>query len=265
MELCSGGELFDRIIAKWSYSKCQAASIGRQIVNVVHACHFMGVMHSDLKPGNFLLVSKDENSSIKATDFGLSVFIEEGRMYKNFVGSAYYVAPEVLQRKYGKEIDVWSVGVILYILLSGAPPFWGETEKEIFKAVLEALHKEINSFFDSAPPLKDSTKITDKLNQFIQFNSPSSGKGRRVMCVTSGGTTVPLEQWCVRYIDNFSSGNRKAASTEYFIKVGYAVIFLYRRGTCQPHCRSLPEDPMLECFEFPDDFTFKCANHILKQ
>ncbi|XVF35910.1 hypothetical protein REPUB_Repub19eG0012400 [Reevesia pubescens] len=137
MELCSGGELFDRIIAKGSYSERQAASIGRQIVNVVHACHFMGVMHRDLKPENFLLVSKDENSPIKATDFGLSVFIEDGRMYKDLVGSAYYVAPEVLQRKYGKEIDVWSVGVILYILLSGVPPFWGETEKEIFKAVLE--------------------------------------------------------------------------------------------------------------------------------
>ncbi|WRX30845.1 Protein kinase domain - like 10 [Theobroma cacao] len=77
MELCSGGELFDRIIAKGTYSERQAASIGRQIVNVVHVCHFMGVMHRDLKPENFLLVSKDENSPIKATDFGLSVFIEE--------------------------------------------------------------------------------------------------------------------------------------------------------------------------------------------
>ncbi|XP_022769240.1 calcium-dependent protein kinase 29 isoform X1 [Durio zibethinus] len=137
MELCSGGELFDRIIAKGTYSERQAASICRQIVNVVHACHFMGVMHRDLKPENFLLVSKEENSPIKATDFGLSVFIEEGRMYRDLVGSAYYVAPEVLQRKYGKEIDVWSAGVILYILLCGVPPFWGETEKEIFKAVSE--------------------------------------------------------------------------------------------------------------------------------
>ncbi|MBA0595348.1 hypothetical protein Gorai_012220, partial [Gossypium raimondii] len=125
MELCSGGELFDRITAKRSYSERQASSICRQIMNVVHACHFMGVMHRDLKPENFLMVSKDEDSQIKATDFGLSVFIEEGRMYKDLVGSPYYVAPEVLQRKYGKEIDVWSAGVILYILLSGVPPFWG--------------------------------------------------------------------------------------------------------------------------------------------
>ena len=78
MELCSGGELFDRIIAKRSYSERKAAAICRDIVNVVHVCHFMGVMHRDLKPENFLLVNQDEDSPIKATDFGLSVFIEEG-------------------------------------------------------------------------------------------------------------------------------------------------------------------------------------------
>ncbi|KAK0576796.1 hypothetical protein LWI29_023397 [Acer saccharum] len=137
MELCSGGELFDRILARGSYSEREAASICRQIVNVVHACHFMGVMHRDLKPENFLLASRDEDAPIKATDFGLSVFIEPGKVYKEIVGSAYYVAPEVLRRNYGKEIDVWSAGVILYILLSGVPPFWAETEKGIFEAVLE--------------------------------------------------------------------------------------------------------------------------------
>lgn len=78
MELCSGGELFDRIIAKGSYSEREAAGIGRAIVKVVHVCHFMGVLHRDLKPENFLLVSGEEDSPLKATDFGLSVFIEEG-------------------------------------------------------------------------------------------------------------------------------------------------------------------------------------------
>lgn len=137
MELCSGGELFDRIIAKGSYSEKEAASIGRQIVNVVHVCHFMGVMHRDLKPENFLLVSRDHDAPIKATDFGLSVFIEEDKKYKDLVGSAYYIAPEVLHQNYGKEIDVWSAGIILYILLCGVPPFWAETEKGIFKAILD--------------------------------------------------------------------------------------------------------------------------------
>lgn len=78
MELCSGGELFDRIISKGNYSEQKAAAVCRDIVTVVHVCHFMGVLHRDLKPENFLLASKDEDSELKATDFGLSVFIEEG-------------------------------------------------------------------------------------------------------------------------------------------------------------------------------------------
>ncbi|XP_057764885.1 calcium-dependent protein kinase 2-like [Salvia miltiorrhiza] len=146
MELCGGGELFDRIIAKGHYSEKDASDLCRQIVNVVHHCHFMGVMHRDLKPENFLLSSKEEKAMLKATDFGLSVFIEEGKVYRDIVGSAYYVAPEVLRRSYGKEIDVWSAGVILYILLSGVPPFWAETEKGIFDAILK---EEVD--FDSQP------------------------------------------------------------------------------------------------------------------
>ncbi|KAL3508485.1 hypothetical protein ACH5RR_027886 [Cinchona calisaya] len=137
LELCAGGELFDRIIAKGHYSERAAASICRVIVNVVHVCHFMGVMHRDLKPENFLLSDKSENAALKATDFGLSVFIEKGKVYKDVVGSAYYVAPEVLRRRYGKEADIWSAGVMLYILLSGVPPFWAETERGIFDAVLK--------------------------------------------------------------------------------------------------------------------------------
>lgn len=78
MELCAGGELFDKIIAEGHYSEKAAAAICRATVNVVHICHFMGVMHRDLKPENFLLSTKDEGAMLKATDFGLSVFIEEG-------------------------------------------------------------------------------------------------------------------------------------------------------------------------------------------
>lgn len=80
MELCAGGELFDRIIAKGHYSERAAAGLCRQIVTVVHACHSMGVMHRDLKPENFLLLSKDEDSPLKATDFGLSAFFKPGNI-----------------------------------------------------------------------------------------------------------------------------------------------------------------------------------------
>ncbi|XP_048332583.2 phosphopantothenate--cysteine ligase 2 isoform X3 [Ziziphus jujuba] len=124
-------------------------------------------------------------------------------------------------------------------------------------ATQNMLDAEIQSFFDSAPPLRSSGDVSEKLEEFVKRNSIASGNGgaRRIVCVTSGGTTVPLEKRCVRYIDNFSSGHRGAASTEYFVKAGYAVIFLYRKGTYQPFCRSLPDDPLLECFEFTDEST----------
>ncbi|KAL1567747.1 Calcium-dependent protein kinase 15 [Salvia divinorum] len=162
MEVCRGGELFDSIIAQGHYSEKAASDLCRQIVNVVQNCHFMGVMHRDLKPENFLLSSKDEKATLKATDFGLSVFIEEGKVYRDIVGSAYYVAPEVLRRSYGKEIDVWSAGVILYILLSGVPPFWAETEKGIFDAIL---NEEVD--FDSQPWPSISSSAKDLVRKML--------------------------------------------------------------------------------------------------
>ncbi|CAL5098442.1 unnamed protein product [Urochloa decumbens] len=136
MELCAGGELFDRIIAKGQYTERAAASLLRTIVEIVHSCHSMGVMHRDIKPENFLLLSKDEDAPLKATDFGLSVFYKEGEVLRDIVGSAYYIAPEVLKRRYGPEADIWSVGVMLYIFLAGVPPFWAENENGIFTAIL---------------------------------------------------------------------------------------------------------------------------------
>ncbi|KAK6143322.1 hypothetical protein DH2020_023670 [Rehmannia glutinosa] len=124
MELCGGGELFDRIIQRGHYSEQKAAELTKIIVGVVEACHSLGVMHRDLKPENFLLVNKDDDFSLKAIDFGLSVFFKPGQIFTDVVGSPYYVAPEVLLKHYGPEADVWTAGVILYILLSGVPPFW---------------------------------------------------------------------------------------------------------------------------------------------
>ncbi|KAJ0921049.1 putative protein kinase CAMK-CDPK family [Helianthus annuus] len=169
MELCAGGELFDRIIAQGHYTEKAAAAICRQIVNVVHVCHFMGVMHRDLKPENFLLSTKDENAMLKATDFGLSVFIEEGKVHRDIVGSAYYVAPEVLRRSYGKEIDIWSAGVMLYILLTGVPPFYAETEKGIFDAILVGKHPWLKEGGEALDKPIDSA-VLSRMKQFRAMN-----------------------------------------------------------------------------------------------
>ncbi|XP_010674273.1 calcium-dependent protein kinase SK5 [Beta vulgaris subsp. vulgaris] len=137
MELCEGGELFDRIVAKGQYSEREAARLMKTIIGVVEACHSLGVIHRDLKPENFLFESTAEDSSLKATDFGLSVFYQPGDTFSDVVGSPFYVAPEVLSKLYGPEADVWSAGVILYILLSGVPPFWAETDAGIFRQILK--------------------------------------------------------------------------------------------------------------------------------
>ncbi|XP_027331031.1 calcium-dependent protein kinase 17-like isoform X1 [Abrus precatorius] len=155
MELCAGGELFDRIIAKGHYTERAAASLLRTIVQIVHTFHSMGVIHRDLKPENFLLLNKDENAPLKATDFGLSVFYKQGEVFKDLVGSAYYIAPEVLKRRYGPEVDIWSIGVMLYILLSGVPPFWAESENGIFKAILRG-HVDFTS--DPWPSISPAAK-----------------------------------------------------------------------------------------------------------
>ncbi|KAI4327477.1 hypothetical protein L6164_019932 [Bauhinia variegata] len=139
MELCEGGELLDRILSRGGkYTEDDAKAVMIQILNVVAFCHLQGVVHRDLKPENFLFTSKDENSELKAIDFGLSDFVKPDERLNDIVGSAYYVAPEVLHRAYSTEADVWSIGVIAYILLCGSRPFWARTESGIFRAVLKA-------------------------------------------------------------------------------------------------------------------------------
>ncbi|KAL1803022.1 hypothetical protein ACET3Z_031669 [Daucus carota] len=137
MELCGGGELFDRIVARGHYSERGAALVTKTMLEVVKVCHDHGVMHRDLKPENFLFANEDENAPLKAIDFGLSMFFEPGQSFGEIVGSPYYMAPEVLRRKYGAEVDVWSAGVILYILLCGVPPFWAETEEGIALSIIK--------------------------------------------------------------------------------------------------------------------------------
>ncbi|KAK9123197.1 hypothetical protein Sjap_012799 [Stephania japonica] len=139
MELCEGGELFDRIVARGHYTERAAAVVTRTIVEVVQMCHRQGVMHRDLKPENFLFANKKETSPLKAIDFGLSVIFKPGERFTEIVGSPYYMAPEVLKRNYGPEIDVWSAGVILYILLCGVPPFWAETEQGVAQAIIRSV------------------------------------------------------------------------------------------------------------------------------
>ncbi|AQK62480.1 calcium-dependent protein kinase 10 [Zea mays] len=155
MELCGGGELFDRIVRRGHYTERKAAELARVIVGVVEACHSMGVMHRDLKPENFLFADHSEEAALKTIDFGLSIFFRPGQIFTDVVGSPYYVAPEVLKKRYGPEADVWSAGVIIYILLCGVPPFWAENEQGIFE---EVLHGRLDFESEPWPSISDGAK-----------------------------------------------------------------------------------------------------------
>ncbi|KAF7073575.1 hypothetical protein CFC21_078547 [Triticum aestivum] len=162
MELCEGGELFDRIFARSHYTERAAAKIGRTIAQVVQLCHDNGVMHRDLKPENFLFAGKEEDSPLKAIDFGLSVYFEPGERFTEVVGSGIYMAPEVLMRSYGPEADVWSAGVILYILLCGVPPFWGDTDEHIAESIIRGEIK-----FEREPWPKVSQTAKDLVKKML--------------------------------------------------------------------------------------------------
>ena len=141
MELCTGGELFDRIIDNTDqgkqFSEKQAASIFQQMMSAINYCHKNGIVHRDLKPENLLYLTKDANSPIKVIDFGMSKKFDKKNYMNEKVGTAYYISPEVLKGKYDEKCDVWSAGVILYIIICGYPCFNGDTDEEIFEAIIK--------------------------------------------------------------------------------------------------------------------------------
>ncbi|CAM0875390.1 unnamed protein product [Alopecurus aequalis] len=176
MELCDGGELFDRIVARGRYTERAAAAAARTVAEVVRACHAHGVMHRDLKPENFLYAGKSEDAQLKAIDFGLSVFFRPGERFTEIVGSPYYMAPEVLRRNYGPEADIWSAGVILYILLCGVPPFWAESEQGVARSILRGV---VDFEREPWPRISDSAKSL--VRQMLEMNPRKRLTARQVL------------------------------------------------------------------------------------
>ncbi|GLV37690.1 Calcium/calmodulin-dependent protein kinase I [Carabus blaptoides fortunei] len=164
MELVTGGELFDRIVEKGSYTEKDASDLIRQVLEAVDYMHEQGVVHRDLKPENLLYYSPDEDSKIMISDFGLSKMEDSGIM-ATACGTPGYVAPEVLaQKPYGKAVDVWSIGVISYILLCGYPPFYDENDANLFAQILKGEFEFDSPYWD---------EISDSAKDFI----------RQLMCV----------------------------------------------------------------------------------
>jgi serine/threonine protein kinase len=135
LELVTGGELFDQIVARGEYSEKDASNIVRQIVSAVAHLHANGIAHRDLKPQNLLCAGPD-GMEIRVADFGLSKMFGEGEHLETCCGSPEYVAPEVLECKpYDKACDLWSVGVIIYVMLTGCFPFWDKNNAILYEKI----------------------------------------------------------------------------------------------------------------------------------
>lgn len=159
MELVTGGELFDRIVEKGSYTEKDASNLIRQVLEAVDYMHEQGVVHRDLKPENLLYYSSSEDSKIMISDFGLSKMEDSGFM-ATACGTPGYVAPEVLaQKPYGKAVDIWSIGVISYILLCGYPPFYDENDANLFAQILKGDFEFDSPYWD---------EISDSAKDFIK-------------------------------------------------------------------------------------------------
>mmetsp|Transcript_121632 Transcript_121632/g.242308 ORF Transcript_121632/g.242308 Transcript_121632/m.242308 type:complete len:500 (-) Transcript_121632:244-1743(-) len=161
MELCAGGELFDRIVEAGHFSEAIAAHLMQQIVRAIYYMHEHLVTHRDLKPENFLFVDKGplDASTVKIIDFGLACKFEPGQLLKTKAGTPYYVSPQVLSGSYDHSADVWSVGVIMYVMLCGYPPFGGEQDEDVLAKV------RLGNF---SFPSKEWKNISDDAKELIR-------------------------------------------------------------------------------------------------
>ncbi|XP_033951651.1 calcium/calmodulin-dependent protein kinase type II subunit beta isoform X1 [Gymnodraco acuticeps] len=166
-DLVTGGELFEDIVAREYYSEADASHCIQQIVEAVLHCHQMGVVHRDLKPENLLLASKCKNAAVKLADFGLAIEVQgEQQAWFGFAGTPGYLSPEVLRKEaYGKPVDIWACGVILYILLVGYPPFWDEDQHKLYQQIKAGAYDFPSPEWDTVTP-----EAKNLINQMLTIN-----------------------------------------------------------------------------------------------
>ncbi|XP_036358772.1 calcium/calmodulin-dependent protein kinase type II delta chain isoform X4 [Octopus sinensis] len=153
-DLVTGGELFEDIVAREFYSEADASHCMQQILESVNYCHHHGIVHRDLKPENLLLASKAKGAAVKLADFGLAIEVNGDQQgWFGFAGTPGYLSPEVLRKDpYGKPVDIWACGVILYILLVGYPPFWDEDQHRLYAQIKAGAYDYPSPEWDTVTP-----------------------------------------------------------------------------------------------------------------
>ncbi|CAM9187931.1 unnamed protein product [Ectocarpus fasciculatus] len=157
LELCEGGELFDRIVSKTFYNEKEARDLVRTLLRTVKHLHDQSIIHRDLKPENLLLVDKEDNANLKIADFGFAKKHDaSSEVLKTQCGTPGYVAPEILKSTpYGTPVDMWSIGVITYILLGGYPPFHDDNQARLFQKIRRGKFSFHEQYWD---PISDGAK-----------------------------------------------------------------------------------------------------------
>ncbi|XP_018861803.1 calcium/calmodulin-dependent protein kinase type II subunit delta isoform X4 [Taeniopygia guttata] len=166
-DLVTGGELFEDIVAREYYSEADASHCIQQILESVNHCHLNGIVHRDLKPENLLLASKSKGAAVKLADFGLAIEVQgEQQAWFGFAGTPGYLSPEVLRKDpYGKPVDMWACGVILYILLVGYPPFWDEDQHRLYQQIKAGAYDFPSPEWDTVTP-----EAKDLINKMLTIN-----------------------------------------------------------------------------------------------
>uniref|UniRef100_A0A671R9K2 calcium/calmodulin-dependent protein kinase n=1 Tax=Sinocyclocheilus anshuiensis TaxID=1608454 RepID=A0A671R9K2_9TELE len=163
----TGGELFEDIVAREYYSEADASHCIHQILDSVHHIHQHDIVHRDLKPENLLLASKCKNAAVKLADFGLAIEVQgDQQAWFGFAGTPGYLSPEVLRKEaYGKPVDIWACGVILYILLVGYPPFWDEDQHKLYQQIKAGAYDFPSPEWDTVTP-----EAKNLINQMLTIN-----------------------------------------------------------------------------------------------
>ncbi|XP_043537382.1 calcium/calmodulin-dependent protein kinase type II subunit beta isoform X36 [Chiloscyllium punctatum] len=166
-DLVTGGELFEDIVAREYYSEADASHCIHQILDSVNHIHQHDIVHRDLKPENLLLASKCKGAAVKLADFGLAIEVQgEQQAWFGFAGTPGYLSPEVLRKEaYGKPVDIWACGVILYILLVGYPPFWDEDQHKLYQQIKAGAYDFPSPEWDTVTP-----EAKNLINQMLTIN-----------------------------------------------------------------------------------------------
>ncbi|XP_068806540.1 calcium/calmodulin-dependent protein kinase type II subunit gamma isoform X16 [Struthio camelus] len=166
-DLVTGGELFEDIVAREYYSEADASHCIHQILESVNHIHQHDIVHRDLKPENLLLASKCKGAAVKLADFGLAIEVQgEQQAWFGFAGTPGYLSPEVLRKDpYGKPVDIWACGVILYILLVGYPPFWDEDQHKLYQQIKAGAYDFPSPEWDTVTP-----EAKNLINQMLTIN-----------------------------------------------------------------------------------------------